>query len=128
LQTHLYLPGLRVEAEWVIADKDPKDSLERGTARGAAKTKEAHSRLGVATSSATSNESSQDEGRDTYRLEMDGAPCILYIHGGKNICQSSDGNDQLKIETTRWVLFRKRRWKTGHHDTICTNDSRPAFQ
>jgi hypothetical protein len=105
LQTYIYLHGLRVEAEWVIPDKDSKDSVERGT--GATETKEASSRLGIA----TSNESIEDEGRDTHRSEMDGAPCILYIHGGKNIYQSSYGNDQLKTETTRCVLFRKRRRK-----------------
>jgi hypothetical protein len=76
----MYLHDLRVEAEWVIAGKDSKDSLGSGT--GAARTKEASSRV------ATSNKSIQDESRDIHCPEMDGAPCISYIHGGKHICLS----------------------------------------
>jgi hypothetical protein len=77
--------GRRVEAEWVTAEKDHKNSLGRGT--DSTEIKPANSRV------VSSNELREDEGRGAEGPEMDDTPCMLHIHGGKGFHQSHERKD-----------------------------------
>jgi hypothetical protein len=119
-QAHIHMYARRVEAEWVTAKKNHKDSLGRGT--DAAETKQSNSRV------ASSDELRENEGRGVDGPEMDDTPCMLYIHGGKDLHQSSDRKDYLRIAYSRWLLLRKGRREKEPHGTLCTKNPRSAFQ
>lgn len=78
--THIY--DRSVEAEWVTAEKARESPYQRKHRRkGATETKQPS--LRVFLSDASSEDDDSEEAPTDRRPEMDDAPCLLYIHGGK---------------------------------------------
>ena len=84
IPAHTRIHGHSVEAEWVTAEKpreNPRQYQRQHHRKGAAEIKQPTLRV-----FSSDDSSEEDEGaRPDSRPEMDDAPCLLYIHGGKTL-------------------------------------------